>query len=394
MVDFDLAVIGAGAVGAAAAYQAARAGKRVVLFEQFDVGHVRGSSHGESRIIRHSYTSAAYASLAPAAFEAWRELERASGQRLLTMTGGIDIGHRENPAMLACLNALNKAETGSVFLEGEAAREAFPQFVLRDREAVLWQSGAGILHAGRTVRALVDQAVVHGAVFRERTLVTGVEPGPEVRVGFRSGGTDGECSASAVVIAAGPWAGRFFAGFGLGNELRVTHQQVVYYPVEDAELWRLGRCPIYIAHGRDGFYGFPECERPGFIKIAVETEVPIEDPDAAPLDADSDALGRLTEIVATRLRGIRPEPAEVVTCRYTETADRDFIVDRHPAHPNVVVACPCSGHGFKFSILTGGLAQALANTSDPRESLANWRAQFALDKREAGDDRLATEWRD
>ena len=148
MAEFDLAVVGAGAVGAAAAYAAARAGKRVVLFDQFEVGHDRGSSHGESRIIRHSYTSAAYASLAPAAFQAWRDLERASGRRLLTMTGGVDLGHREDPAMLACLNALNTAEIGSVFLEGAAARDAYPQLVLREREAVIWQSGAGILNAG------------------------------------------------------------------------------------------------------------------------------------------------------------------------------------------------------------------------------------------------------
>ncbi|HNO64946.1 MAG TPA: FAD-dependent oxidoreductase, partial [Tepidiformaceae bacterium] len=109
MPGFDLAVIGAGAVGSAAAYAAARAGKRVVLFEQFAVGHERGSSHGESRIIRHSYASAAYASLAPAAFQAWRELEARSGQRLLTMTGGIDLGHADDPGMIACRDALTEA---------------------------------------------------------------------------------------------------------------------------------------------------------------------------------------------------------------------------------------------------------------------------------------------
>lgn len=393
MADYDLAVIGAGAVGAAAAYAAARAGKRVVLFEQFEVGHDRGSSHGESRIIRHSYTSAAYASLAPAAFQAWRALERASGRHLLTMTGGVDIGHREDPAMLACLNALNKAEIGSVFLEGDAAREAYPQFVLRGREAVLWQSGAGLLNAGRCVRALVDQAVVNGAELRERTAVTSLQPGAEIRIACQGVAGGGGVSASAVVVAAGPWAGRFFAGLGLTSELRVTHQQVVYYPVVDADLWRLGSCPIYIAHGRDGFYGFPECERPGFIKIAVETAVPVDDPDMPRKEPDAEALDRLNEVVATRLRGIRPEPAEVVTCRYTETVDRDFIVDRHPEHPNLVLASACSGHGFKFSILTGELAQALAASTEAREALPNWREQFALDKTEAGD-KLAKEWRE
>lgn len=393
MAEFDLAVVGAGAVGAAAAYAAARAGNRVVLFEQFEVGHDRGSSHGESRIIRHSYTSAAYASLAPAAFQAWRDLERASGRRLLTMTGGVDLGHREDPAMLACLNALNTAEIGSVFLEGAAARDAYPQFVLREREAVLWQSGAGILNAGRCVRALVDGAVAAGAGLCERSLVTSVAPGAEIRIRFEQDGEGRELTASSAVIAAGPWAGRFFAGFGLTNELRVTHQQMVYYPVVDRDLWRTGRCPIYIAHGRDGFYGFPECERPGFIKIAVETEVVVDDPDIARREPDAEALGRLNEVVATRLRGIRAEPAEVVTCRYTETAGRDFIVDRHPEHPNLVLASACSGHGFKFSILTGDLAQGLATSDAAREAFPNWRERFALEQAGEQADGLAREWR-
>ncbi len=393
MPDFDLAVIGAGAVGASAAYAAARSGKRVVVFEQFDVGHDRGSSHGESRIIRHSYTSAAYASLAPDAFAAWRELERGSGERLLTMTGGIDIGHSEDRAMRACKEALDKSGIGSVFLESVAAREAFPQFVLGESDAVLWQSGAGILHAGRCVRALVSQAVANGADLRERTSVASLEPGPAVRVTFQRDGEEGYLTASAAVVAAGPWAGRFFADLGLANELRVTHQQVAYYPLLDPEPWRAGRCPIYIAHGPDGFYGFPECERPGFIKVAVETELAIEDPDQPPRAPDPETTERLNELVATRLRGVRSTPESVVTCRYTETVDRDFIVDRHPAHPNVVVAAPCSGHGFKFSILMGGLAQGLATSPGERDLFAHWRERFSLEKESETLQPLAREWR-
>jgi sarcosine oxidase len=91
---------------------------------------------------------------------------------------------------------------------------------------------------------------------------------------------------------------------------------------------------------------------------------------------------------------VKPEPAEVVTCRYTETADRDFIIDRHPEHPNMVLASPCSGHGFKFSILTGRLAEELSLGSAPAEELENWRSQFALEKTGTSPEPLAREWRD
>lgn len=393
--EFDSVVVGAGAVGSAAAYALAKRGRRVLLLEQFELGHGRGSSHGESRIIRHSYTSADYASLAPAAFERWRALERESGARLLTMTGGIDIGRPENAAMAACREALATAEIGSVWLEGEAARAYAPQFALPEDWAVLWQSGAGILDAGRCVRALVAQAIAHGATLQERARVTAVEPGQRASlVRFERAGAEAEVRARSVVVAAGPWASSLLAGLGVERPLRVTHQQVVYYPVEDPDLWRTGRCPVYIAHGRGGFYGFPVCERPGFIKVAIEMETEIPDPDAPPGQPDQEALAQLNETVARMFRGIRPEPAEVITCRYTETPDRDFIIDRHTEHPSVVVASPCSGHGFKFSITSGELAAELATTPAGTYESPLWRERFRLHRAETLAGGLATEWRD
>ncbi len=395
MAEYDLVVIGGGSVGCAAAYHAAGEGKRVLLLEQFQIGHNRGSSHGRSRIIRHSYTSAAYASLAPAAFELWRALERESGQPLLTMTGGIDVGRATNPAMVACRDALTEAGFGSVWLEGAEATAAFPQFNLREGHAILWQSGAGILNADLCVAALADQARSRGASIIEHAAVRSLNSSPSgVAVRYQTDQGEVTVEATSAVVAAGPWAGRFFSALGLPNELRVTHQQVVYYPVENAALWATGRCPIYIVHGRYGFYGFPVSDRPGFIKVAIELETAVEDPDETPRDPDLVALTRLNAINGTTFRGVRPEPADVVTCRYTETIDRDFIIDRHPDHPSIVLASPCSGHGFKFSILTGKLAAQLATSDKAASAIPNWRPQFALNKSGAHVQALATEWRD
>ncbi|MBK9610437.1 FAD-dependent oxidoreductase [Candidatus Amarobacter glycogenicus] len=256
--QFDAVVVGAGAVGSAAAYELAKRGRRTLLLEQFELGHDRGSSHGESRIIRHSYSSAVYAALAPAAFELWRALERESGARLLTMTGGIDIGPATDPAMQACRGALAQAGVGAAWLEGEAARSYARQFAMPDDWAVLWQSGAGILDAGRCVRTLAAQAIAHGATLIEQARVTAIEPGARTtRVRFARGGSEAEVEARSVVVAAGPWAGRLFAGLGLEPSLRVTHQQVVYYLAADTALGLPAGVRFYIAHGPGGFYGFP-----------------------------------------------------------------------------------------------------------------------------------------
>src|SRR5580692_2646130 len=82
-------VVGAGAMGSAAAYHLARRGEPVVLIEQFALGHDRGSSHGAARITRHSYADPAYARLMPAAFRAWKELEADAGETVFFRTGGV-----------------------------------------------------------------------------------------------------------------------------------------------------------------------------------------------------------------------------------------------------------------------------------------------------------------
>lgn len=309
----------------------------------------------------------------------WRELERESGANLLTMTGGIDLGSASSPAMAACKASLDEAGFGSVWLQGSDATRYAPQFALPDDWAVLWQSGAGILNAGRSVRTLAAQAIAYGAALVEGAHVTRIEPGLRTsKVSFTRAGTPETVDARSVVVAAGPWAAKLFGALGIEAGLRITHQQVVYYPVEDSSLWAVGRCPIYIAHGDRGFYGFPVCERPGFIKVAIEMDDEIADVDAPPRAVDSGALAELNATIAKMFRGIRPEPSEVVVCRYTESPNNDFIIDRHPEHPNVVLASPCSGHGFKFSILTGKLAGELATTPAGNDESPLWRERFRL----------------
>ena len=391
--QFDLVVVGAGAVGSAAAYHAAKSGRRTLLLEQFELGHTRGSSHGESRIIRHSYSSVDYATLAPPAFEMWRALERESGAGLLTMTGGVDIGPAGNQAMLACREALSEGAFGFIWLEDEYARDYLPQFKLPGGWAVLFQSGAGILNATRCVRTLAAQAIAHGATVLERAPVAGIVPGMRRQtVSFEHEGIQREVEATAVVIPAGPWAGHWLGELGLEPATHVTQQQVAYYPVEDEELWSAARTPIYIAHGNEGFYGFPVCERPGFIKVGIELGTPVADPDVPCEKPLAEPLAHLDRIVADRFNGVRPEPAEVITCRYTETADRDFIIDRHPEHPGIVIASPCSGHGFKFSIMSGKLAVELAVPGGEGYASGLWRERFRLGGGVA-DGALAAEWR-
>jgi sarcosine oxidase len=241
---------------------------------------------------------------------------------------------------------------------------------------------------------LAGQAIAFGATLVQHAHVETVTPGTRTTtVTFQRDGELTDVEAHSVIVAAGPWAGRWLANLGIERSLEVTQQQVVYYPVEDESLWAASRTPIYIAHGRDGFYGFPVCERPGFIKVGIELALRVEDPDVeceGPLEG---ALAQLNRVVSERFRGVRPEPHDVVTCRYTETADRDFVLDRHPKHPGVVIASPCSGHGFKFAVTSGKLAVELATAGERAYSSPLWRDRFSLDPARRRGQPLATEWR-
>jgi monomeric sarcosine oxidase len=359
---YDLVVVGAGGVGSAAAYHAARSGRRVLLLEQFSVGHTRGSSHGGSRIIRYTHDSPGLAGQMPATFQLWSELERESGVRLLQLTGGLYLA-RQNDAWLAdCQATLAELDFAHQVMDAEELRRAYPQFNVPDEWWGIYQANTGILSASRCVETMVAQATQHGAEVRAETAVLAVEPdGEGVAVQLVSGET---VRGSRAILAAGPWSGRFLAELlAFGAPLRVTHQQVAYYAMQDPAAYAVGTFPIFIMTLEDHLYGFPIWERAGTIKIALEQTLRTVDPDG-PRAVDDDLLARLSDLAATYLAGINPQPVHAEPCLYTETPTRDFVIDRHPQHPQIVIAAGFSGRGFKHTIAVGKLLVDLA-FSDP-----------------------------
>ena len=155
--DAEVAIVGAGVMGLATAWALARAGRSVVVCEQFEVGHVNGSSHGGSRIIRLSYPEERWVRLAQEAYPLWRELEAGWGRALLDQPGTIDLGdwqgHRD--ALAACgvpFEVLDRAETG----------RRFP-IQLENGENGLFQPDGGIVYADLALQALLGAATAAGA---------------------------------------------------------------------------------------------------------------------------------------------------------------------------------------------------------------------------------------
>jgi sarcosine oxidase len=317
----EVAVIGAGIMGSATASALARAGRDVVLYEQFNVGHDRGSSHGRSRIVRLAYPDVEFVELATESFAGWRELERESGEELLELNGLLElVEDREQGSS----DALDAAGAPYELLEPDAARERWPVGV-PNGWSVLFQPEAGIVRADRAHRAYVDSARANGARIEEETRIESLD----------------DVDARAVVVTAGPWVTQFFPDL----PVRTTRETVAYFKRDGAALPSVVQLdPVTRGHAmyslHDPLHGLKAGVHHAGAEIAPDEQRP---PDPALVD-------RVAEWVERTYTDADPSPVAAETCVYTTTADEHFILERRG---RIVIGSPCSGHGFKFAPAIG-----------------------------------------
>lgn len=372
---FDAIVIGAGVMGSATAYHLSKAGKSVLLLEQFEIGHARGSSHGESRIFRFAYDNAEYAKLAMQCKPMWRELEHEAGESLLLDSDQLDL--TDEPAhhadVHAVANTLNQIGADYELLDAAHIKQRYPQWQLGDAALAVRSPDSGILRATRCVQAMVMQAAQHGATVRECEAVTKIEDaGDEVQVTTRKDVYRGR----KLVLAGGAWLNGLLAHIGLSLPLKVTQEQVVYFtPLTNEAMFERGTFPIFI-HWRshDVGYGFPIIGARG-VKIGFHHDHYAIDPNSERAPRE-EVTQRLLAYARRYLPAAAGAPFEPTACLYTTPPDEDFVVDVAPAHPNILVSSSCSGHGFKFGI---GIGRALADLALHGESGMNighirWRS--------------------
>jgi len=345
-------VIGTGVLGSAAACALARRlGGGVVVLEQFEPGHARGSSSDHSRIIRHSYDSAVYTRLTRAMFAAWDAVERESGERLVVRTGGLDLG---DPAVTASITELDAAAAamtaaGIPFerLDAGEVQRRFPQWRLAPDTRALWQDGAGILDVGRATATLLGLARSHGAAVRTRVKVLRLEDrGDDVLVH-----TDrGTVAADHVVACTGKWTARLLRGFH-DLPLRHTAEQVTYVAAPDLDAFAPERFPIWIRLGRPCFYGFPVYGAAA-VKIAEDLGGPEVEPDDEESAVDPARVARVMAFLEQHLPGAAGPVASSRSCVYDLTPDRHLVVGPLAGHPRVMVTVG-NGHAAKFGALFG-----------------------------------------
>jgi sarcosine oxidase len=366
-------IIGAGAMGSAAAYHLARRGEPVILIEQFALGHDRGSSHGVARITRHSYADPRYARLMPEAFRAWKQLEADAGEAVFIRTGGVSFSPPGVDYAARVAANLAELEVPCWRGSGRAWNDRHPAFALPDEYDVVFEPDAGLLRASRAVALQVQLARAHGG---ETTRVLARTPVQRIDL---SGArpivvTDSaQIVAERLIVSAGAWVKRLLPQ--LPVPLRATRQQVLYFRPDDSNAFRIGCFPVFIFKGMgedDAFYGMPEFQDMG-VKAARHAG-PECDPDLDDRRVRDDYISIVRHFLWDHIPALAEAPIDFTeVCLYTVAPDDQFLVDFLPGRSDVIVASPCSGHGFKFSCLIGRVLADLATTGSTGHAVESWK---------------------
>ncbi|HZO89416.1 MAG TPA: N-methyl-L-tryptophan oxidase [Chthonomonadaceae bacterium] len=366
-------IVGAGGVGAMAAWRLAKAGHEVIALEQFRLDHDKGSSYGDSRIVRRVYPDALYTALMADAYPLWDELQaQFPGEELCVRSGGLFFGPETHPLVQSAAQALAENDVDHEILSAEACARRFPAFALRPEEIALYEPSMGYARASRCVRAAAQLARQHGAQILEERRVESIEAAPEgLRVRTQAGET---FTTDRLLLTAGPWTGPQLAKLGVQAPLVVTRQPYIHLqPARNAADFEPERFPPWIDATAPITYGLPRLgDLPG-VKIGLHDGGQITTPETVDRRVREEDRAAVRRYAAARFPWLSPEVVYEKVCLYTNTPDEDFIVDAVPGLPGAFVISGCSGHGFKFTPLLGQIAADLATGTPVPYELSRFR---------------------
>jgi len=350
MDRYDVIVVGVGGMGSAAVYHLAKRGVDVLGIERFDVPHAQGSSHGVTRIIRvPQFEDPAYVPLVRRSLDLWKRLEEGYANQLFHETGTLDFGPPDGEVFAGSKESCEVHGIDHTVLTGRDLTERLGGYDVPDEYRAVYQPDGGFLHSEQCIVAHTEAAHAEGATVQARERVVDWDADES---GVRVSTDRDDYRAETLVTTAGAWTGSLFPA--LGEYLEPERQVLGWFQPTDPGEFTLENFPVFVADVPQGnYYGFPVFEVPGF-KIGKhhhqgETGTPVQ-VRREPTQEDESILREFARQYVPAGTG---PTMQLATCMYTNTPDRDFILDRHPDHANVVVGAGFSGHGFKFASVVG-----------------------------------------
>jgi sarcosine oxidase len=349
--SYDVIIVGLGAMGSATAHHVSKQGWRVLGLDRFTPPHEWGSSHGETRVIREAYFEhPSYVPLVQRAYELWAELERESGRELFLPTGGLFIGPPQGEMVSGEIQSATIHNLDYELLSAEALRRRYPIHHPTPEMVAVWEPRAGILYPELCIQSYLELARTQAATLRYAEPVTGWQiDGAEVHVVTNQGRYD----ARHLVLTAGAWLGQLVPELHL--PLTVERQVLFWFkPLGTAGAFHPERCPVFAWEFEPGriLYGFPDLGTG--VKVAIHHhQQEVAEPDSIRRTVDASETEMVRQVLARLMPDANGELLKSAVCMYTNTPDLHFLIDYHPAHPQVLIASPCSGHGFKFASAVG-----------------------------------------
>jgi len=356
--QYDVSVIGLGAMGSATiAFLAAR-GVKVIGIDAYHPAHALSSSHGDSRLIRLGYfEDPSYVPLLQRAYQNWRALEARLRTNVLEITGVLQIGAPDSKIVSGTRASCAMHGLAHEVLDREETARRFPVFQLDQNEIAVLDPQGGYLRPETAVMGYLKLAAEDGAVLHFGERVTSIEP-DDAGVTIRS--AEGTYRSRKVIVATGSWIAELVPEL---REHAVPIRQVVaWYQPRDGFVTQPGRMPCFLRdEGDEGsYFGFPAIGVDG-VKVGRHAHFrePIDPNQPNPPVNDTDTA-LLDGFIARLLPAAAGSRASAMTCRYTMLPSEDFLLDLAPSSSNIVVASPCSGHGFKFTSVVGEILADLA----------------------------------
>lgn len=366
-MKYEVAVIGLGGIGSAILAQSAARGAAVIGVEQYQPAHDRGSSHGRTRMIRKAYfEDPAYVPLLRRAYELWRELEKAAGEKIFNGTGLLTVGEETSAIITGTRRASAEHDLAIESLSRQEMRARYPTVKILDDEAALFEADAGVLDPEGAVNAHLKMARAHGAEMRFGVTMTNWETTDRGFEIVLSGGA--RIGAQTLVLALGPWFKETLES--LGVPIRIQRNVQAWFG-SATNAYRAPGFPAFLLERRGlpaPLYGFPDFGhgvKAAFHGLGEETS-------AQQLDRAID-YARDVEPLIRSLEEWMPGAAQsfrnATACMYTLTPDEHFVIDRAPSHPNLFLCGGFSGHGFKFAPVVGEIAAELALSGGTRHAI-------------------------
>ena len=366
---YNVAILGLGAMGSAAAWHLARRGLRVVGLDRHSPPHSFGSTHGHSRIIREAYYEhPLYVPLVQRAYTLWHDLEHESGQALLHQTGGLMIGAPESALVRGADRSARQHQLPCALWSTSELRERVPALRVPDTFVGLWEPRAAMLRPEAAVDAMLASSRRHGAEIVCDTPVTGWQPDGSSVVLATSAR---DYRAARVIVTAGAWIGQLLPR----TRLPVTVERAVQFWFDggaDPSIHRTERLPVFIVESVEGRYLYGLPDHGHGVKVAEHHGGEVTTAETVRRVVDDRERAAIQRLARAWLPGLGPLTNQSV-CLYANTPDGHFVIDRVPGRAAVVLASVCSGHGFKFAPAVGEILADLVMDRVPAFDLSPFR---------------------